>query len=127
MQFMGRMKQKLYEKKEEFPKSAIERALAYHSLFVDVSNAPEKDLISLWLPSPIGYYKLNVDGALFFDHHTTGIRAILRNNMGNVIWVATIRENHINQLEIVECLAILRGLQLCLHLGFPNLLIESDC
>lgn len=47
--------------------------------------------------------------------------------MGNVIWVATIRENHINQLEIVECLAILRGLQLCLHLGFPNLLIDSDC
>lgn len=47
--------------------------------------------------------------------------------MENVIWTATIREEQINQPEIVECLAILRSLQLCLHLGFLNLLIESDC
>lgn len=61
-----------------------------------------------------------------FDSQEAGIAVILRNSMGEVIMAATIKENMVQQLKIIEFLAILRGLQLCLHLGFQNLIIESD-
>lgn len=126
MEYLGETNKKLYEKKYEVTKSTIERALAYYKLFLKCSATPHSDLkrFSQWQPLPMGHFKQNVDGTLFFDKHTAGIGDILRDNMGNVIWAATIGENQINQLDIVECLG---SLQLCLHLGFPNLIIESNC
>lgn len=40
---------------------------------------------------------------------------------------ASIAEPHVAQLESIKALSILRGLQLCMHQGFSNLIIESDC
>lgn len=40
---------------------------------------------------------------------------------------ASMRENAVQNLEVIESLTILRGLQLCMHLDLPNLIIESDC
>lgn len=39
----------------------------------------------------------------------------------------SITEPHIAQPKTVEALAILRGLQLCVHQGFNPITIESDC
>lgn len=60
--------------------------------------------------------KLNVDGAIFFDHNMAGIEAILRNNKGETIMGAIMLENEFPNPETIESLAILRRLQLCAHL-----------
>lgn len=52
---------------------------------------------------------------------------ILGDIRGEVILAATISENQLQQLESIESLAILRGLQMCSHLGIQHLILESDC
>lgn len=39
----------------------------------------------------------------------------------------SIKEKQVQEPETIESLAILRGLQQCLHLGITNLIIESNC
>lgn len=68
----------------------------------------------------------NVDGAMFFDLHKASVRAILRDEQGNVIMAASKIENEVANLETIELLAIFRGLQLCAHLDFSGLTLESD-
>lgn len=72
-------------------------------------------------------YKLNIDGALFFDINDAGIGAILRDSNGNTVMEVRKKERDLLQPTLVESLAILRGLQFCLQMGLSNLLVEFDC
>lgn len=77
---------------------------------------------------PLGnYFKLNIDGALFFDSQEAGIGVILRDCKNEILMAASIKEMTLFQLEIIECLAICRGLQQCILLGISHLVVESDC
>lgn len=76
---------------------------------------------------PSTFIKLNVDGALFFDLQKAGVGVIARNSHGSTILTASLLEANISQPKAIESTVILRGLQLCLHQGISNLLIESDC
>lgn len=49
--------------------------------------------------------KLNVDGAMFFDHHKARIGAILRDNKGEIVMAASKVENEVNDPESIELLA----------------------
>lgn len=53
------------------------------------------------------------------------VRVILRDENGNTIMVVSIPENYAQHAEIVEALAIFRGLQQCLHQVFPILLLNE--
>lgn len=77
--------------------------------------------------TPENFFKLNIDGALFFDCQEARIGAILCNDRGEVIMAATIKEKALFQPKTIECLAILRGLQQCIPLGITHLVVESDC
>lgn len=55
------------------------------------------------------------------------MRAILRDSKGEVIFTASIHENTFHNPKIIESLAMLRGLQLCLNLRIHHLVIESEC
>ncbi|XP_035551132.1 uncharacterized protein LOC118349700 [Juglans regia] len=79
-----------------------------------------------WIAPPVGTLKLNVDGALFFDQQRAGVGALLRDEKGDVLLTACKKEMTVNNLLEIELLAILRGLQLCLHKGIPKLEIETD-
>ncbi|KAF5478058.1 hypothetical protein F2P56_004648, partial [Juglans regia] len=79
-----------------------------------------------WLPSEQGMLKLNVDGAVFASQQRAGVGVILRDDKGEVILSACKKENDINDHLEIELIAILRGLQICLPLGIPQLVIESD-
>lgn len=63
---------------------------------------------------------------MFYDHQKVGDGVILRDSKGDLILAASILENEVHNLETVEALTILRGIQLCLHQGVHNLIIESD-
>lgn len=104
-------------------------ALSYLTFFLDWYRSPSIKLpkIGDQQPPPIGEYKLNVDGALFFDHQMVSVGAILRNDNGDILLAASMRELTLMQSEHIECLAILKGLQICLQLGISTLIVEFDC
>lgn len=77
-------------------------------------------------PDPSFTKQLNTDKALFADLQYAGINAILQNSDGDVLMATSMKERAIQNFEIVESLAILRGLSLCIHLGISQLIIESD-
>ncbi|XP_042988698.1 uncharacterized protein LOC122316231 [Carya illinoinensis] len=79
-----------------------------------------------WESPPSGVFKLNVDGAFSSNGSVAGTGAIVRDSKGEVIMSATKKEVSIMIVVEVEALAILRGLQFCIHLGIHNLIIESD-
>lgn len=69
----GRQNKSLYEQLNESPTSTIEGALDFTSIYLNCSKAPRSELkhISKWQPPPSSYFKLNVDGTLFFDQLKT--------------------------------------------------------
>lgn len=75
----------------------------------------------------IGAYKLNVDGVLFSKINRIGVGFILRDWGGDILLVASINVQDVEDLATIESLAILSGLQHCLHQVIPTLTVESDC
>lgn len=73
------------------------------------------------------YFKLNVDGALFFNLQHTGISFILRDSKGNCIMATSVQDIASLNPKTIGTLTILRGLQQCMHMGISCLIIESDC
>lgn len=46
---------------------------------------------------------------------------------GDIVLTASIKERNVQNLKTIKSLAILRGVQQCIHLGLLNLIIESNC
>lgn len=65
-----------------------------------------------WKPPPESMVKLNTDSAMFEDMQPAGIGLILRDSTGKVLMVASRPENEVEHSEVIELLAIFRGLQL---------------
>lgn len=68
-----------------------------------------------------------MDGAIFFNFKKTEIGAIVRDHRGKALFATRVAENAVAQPELIEAIAVLRGLQLCLNQGFTQLLIENEC
>lgn len=111
------------------PKAVIEKALSYQHFFIDCYKAPTREIskIAYWQPPLEGHYKLNVDMTLFFDHWEAGVGTILKDYKRDVIMAASVKERASLQPENIESLAILSGLQFCMHLGIHDLIMEFDC
>lgn len=124
-----RRNKNIFERVLISPKGAMEQALYFQEFFTECSTVPKgyEEGVSCWQSPLEGWFKLNVDEALFFDSQEAGVGAIIRDYKGNVTTTASIREQNIQQPEIIESLAIYRGLQLYLQLGIPKIIIESDC
>ncbi|KAF5454504.1 hypothetical protein F2P56_024162 [Juglans regia] len=119
---------KIFEGKEVHVEDLLGRALAMQKGFRELRNKPLSVIRKhdRWKAPPPGTFKLNVDGAFSQDGSVTGIGAVLRDSKGEVLMAAAIRERASLNVYELEGLAILRGLQLCLHLGIYHLSIESD-
>ncbi|XP_042958205.1 uncharacterized protein LOC122293812 [Carya illinoinensis] len=74
----------------------------------------------------LGFCKLNVNVALFFDLRKVGVGVVLTNEKGKVLVTVSKAEHELNEPELVELLAMLRGLQFSLHLGLSKIVLESD-
>ncbi|KAF4363279.1 hypothetical protein F8388_001820 [Cannabis sativa] len=68
-----------------------------------------------WAPPPIGFLKLNVDGAISSQWGKTGIGALVRDSTGQVI--AARASNRMGQMppKVAEGWALLEGLRWCSH------------
>lgn len=126
----GRRNKKMHEAQNTSPKAAFEQTLALLSIFLDCSRVPKHQLCSVGCQQLLGKgsFKLNIDGAIFANLQVNGMGAIMCDRKGEMLLVvSSIKEKVFQDLKTVECLAILRGLQLYLNLRIACLTIESNC
>lgn len=103
-----RRNKRLHENIIESLKAIIERALSLHKMFANCSTSKAQKLekVGYWQLLREGSFELNVDGALFFDLQKAGIRAMVRDSKGEIIMVASKREDPIQDSAVIEGLAI---------------------
>ena len=79
-----------------------------------------------WQPPGPLQYKVNVDGALFEADNTASLGVVIRNEHGQVM--ASLFKHILLPPTVleVEALAVRRGLELAVEMGFRNIVLESD-
>lgn len=114
-----------FKEKSNHPVTVIERALALKIFYEQVksTNIPTRKRCA-WDPPPPGNTKLNVDRAIFFNSERARVGCILRDSQRDLIMVVSSLETFAKP-ETIEALAILCGLQLSIHLGFPISLLRA--
>ncbi|XP_040999440.1 uncharacterized protein LOC121245502 [Juglans microcarpa x Juglans regia] len=111
------------------PCAAANMPISLYKSFSDLKalNVEEVKKVCKWNFPPTKFLKLNVDGVVFSDLRKPGIGMVLRDSHGNVVMAATVSGNAMNDPTIIELFAIFKGLQLCLPLAIPKLIVESNC
>lgn len=75
------------------------------------------DLVQTWQP-PLGLsYKLNFDVAVFTDTSSSGFRAIIRNNKGEVMAAMSAKGPAVADSEEAEVLTCWRALEFVMEAG----------
>lgn len=114
----------LHEDKITSPIEAVERAFSvWHS---HSQSLPSPDPIT-WEAPPIEYLKLNVDRAMFVESQKASVGAIVQDHARKVILVSSFPKENVADAKSIEAIAIIRGLQICMHQCISKLIIESDC
>ncbi|KAG7967769.1 hypothetical protein I3843_08G116200 [Carya illinoinensis] len=120
----------IYEDASLTINTAVNNALSLKQEYskVQVFHGFDKRInhVVYWHAPPIGYLKLNVDGATFSDYFSAGVGIILRDHNGDVVVAASKVEREVSSPEFIEAIALLRGLQLCAQWGVPKIILESD-
>lgn len=97
------------------PKEAFESGLAVVKSYQARQPNSTKQMSLKWELPHLSFFKLNVDGALFFDLQKVGINYIIHNHQCKVIMIASIANNCVMSPKTIEAFAILRSLQLCMR------------
>lgn len=78
-----------------------------------------------WEPPPLGWKKLNFDGASRGNLGKAGIECIIRDDTGNRLVKRSkpmeVATNNTTELEVVE-----EGIKLCIELNIKKIMIEGD-
>ncbi|XP_011625762.1 uncharacterized protein LOC105421137 [Amborella trichopoda] len=79
----------------------------------------------VWLPPPLGFFKLNIDGASRQNLGSAGCGGIIWNDAGGFIAAFAISLG-INSNNTTEFYALERGISLAMELNCVSIVIESD-
>lgn len=118
----------IHKKKIFLPQESFKGAVSVWCNFQKskcLGNNP-KPKATCWEPPPLGVHKVNVDGELFFYSQKAGIGFIVQNHDGEVQLAASIAEMNFDNPAVIKALVALRSLQLYMHNGFSNIILESD-
>lgn len=113
--------------KRTWAEESFECAVSVSSKFQETKRLGNNPIQKTWEPPPLGVYKLNVDGTLFFDTQKVGIRFIVRDHIGKVKLVANIAKKDVDNHAVIEVLLALRSFQLCMNNDFTNIILKSIC
>lgn len=72
------------------------------------------------------HVKLKGNRALFSYLNKSGVDAILRDDCGSILLAVCNVVNGVCTVDMVEALAILKGLQFISHMGIQSLMVKSD-
>ena len=81
---------------------------------------------SIWLPPPLGYYKVNYVGAVFFETMEAGLGIIIRDDRGLPMVSFTQKVPFPGSSGAVEAMALRRAILLALKIGFFSIILEGD-
>ncbi|XP_041016296.1 uncharacterized protein LOC121258801 [Juglans microcarpa x Juglans regia] len=124
--FWYRQNKLIYEQLKENLVAIINHALSLQNPTSSFRNTPNSTPTPCWNVPPTSFFKLNVDGALFYDNQKAGVGAVVRDDHGQVIMAVSKTEPEVSKAESVELLAMLRGLQFSSQMGLSKIILESD-
>nr|POF20839.1 hypothetical protein CFP56_14353 [Quercus suber] len=79
-----------------------------------------------WVPPPQGWFKANVDGAIFKESNSAGIGVVVCDSQGWVLAALSKKVEGVQEAEVIETLAIRRAIRFAIETSFNCLIIESD-
>ena len=79
-----------------------------------------------WVPPPQGWFKANVDGAIFKETNKAGIGVVVRDSQGWVLATLLEKVEGVQDAEVIEALAIRRAIRFAIETRFNCVIIESD-
>ncbi|XP_030969974.1 uncharacterized protein LOC115990267 [Quercus lobata] len=88
------------------------------------ADRPKENL--KWVPPPQGWFKANVDGAIFKESNKAGIGVVVRDSQGWVLAALTEKVDGVQDAEVIEALAIRRAIRFAIETSFNCVIIESD-
>lgn len=98
--------------------------------FKQVNKKEEKGKIASfgrWSSPPVGFYKLNTDGAVDVVNGKRGLGAVLRNENGDLMGACAFPIFGNFSPFVTELLALKAGLQFALGTRTLPILVETDC
>ncbi|KAF5475196.1 hypothetical protein F2P56_007026 [Juglans regia] len=124
--FWYRHNKLVYEQAKLSPESVINHAQSLQNSISSFIKTPGLKPIPCWNAPPTGFFKLNVDGVIFFDYQKAGVGVVVRDENGQVVMTVSKSEHEVIEAESVELLAMFRGLQFSSQLGINKIILEID-
>ncbi|KAB2597616.1 hypothetical protein D8674_000536 [Pyrus ussuriensis x Pyrus communis] len=96
------------------------------SLSQDGSYCRAQALASAWTKPPLGFLKVNVDGAWSESLKSGEVGVVVRHEHGNFVAASTKTFEHVSSPLLIEAFAVREGLLLAVQWGLHNIIIKSD-
>ena len=90
------------------------------------SNLPLVLSLTKWRAFPMGFIKINVDGAASDDGRPSSIGVIIRDSQGSFIAASSRVLSSPFPTKTIEALALQKGVLLASEMGLSNVILEFD-
>jgi len=99
--------------------------LEFQSMKEGMKAARPKENLK-WVPPPQGWFKANVDVAIFKETNKAGIGVVVRDSQGWVLATLLEKVEGVQDAEVIEALAIRQAIKFAIETSFSCVIIESD-
>jgi ribonuclease HI len=115
-------------RKIEDPKSIVQKSVAGVEKWMNIhcTAKPKAKVVEHWLPPPIGWSKVNIDGAFRHSENWGGAGVVIRDHNGSLLSGACHFPPHVADAEGAELMASKQGLLLARDDQRQRVILETD-